>query len=53
MIELEEIAHNNLRVGDKIFEEVQEFKYIGIILNSQNNMREEINISVRLDTANR
>ncbi|KAE9540045.1 hypothetical protein AGLY_005297 [Aphis glycines] len=43
--------HNNLQVGNNIFEQVQEFKYLGSTLNNQNNMHGEINI--RLDAANR
>jgi len=42
--------HNNLQVGNNIFEQVQEFKYLGSTLNNQNNMHGEINI--RLDAAN-
>jgi hypothetical protein len=43
--------HNKLLVGNNIFEQVQEFKYLGSTLNNQNNMHREINI--RLDAANR
>ncbi|KAF0770859.1 ribosome biogenesis protein TSR3 isoform X1 [Aphis craccivora] len=43
--------HNNLQVGNNIFDQVQEFKYLRSTLNNQNNMHGEINI--RLDADNR
>jgi len=43
--------HNNLHVGCNTFEQVQEFKYLGTTLNSQNNMHGKINI--RLGAATR
>jgi len=43
--------YTNLLVGDNIFEQVQEFKYLGTTLNNRNIMHGEINI--RLKSANR
>lgn len=43
--------HNYFHVGNKNFGRVQEFKYLGIRLNNQNNMHGKINI--RLNFANR
>jgi len=51
MVKREGGDHNNLYVGSNTFEQVQEFKYLGTTLNSQNNMHGEINI--RLDAADR
>lgn len=51
MVEREESDNYNLSVGDNIFDQVQEFRYLGTILNSKNNMHGKINI--RLGAANR
>jgi sorting nexin-29 len=51
MVKRRGVDHNNLQVGNNIFEQVQDFKYLGSNLNNQNNMHGEINI--RLDAANR
>jgi len=42
---------SNLKVENKEFEQVKEFKYLGVTLNNKNIMHEEIN--VRLNAANR
>lgn len=41
---------SNFKVENKGFEQVKEFKYLGVTLNNKNIMHEEIN--VRLNAAN-
>jgi len=41
----------NLKIENNEFEQVKEFKYLGVTLNNKNIMHEEIN--VRLNAANR
>jgi hypothetical protein len=38
---------NNIRTGNKIVENMEEFKYLGIILTNQNSVHEGKNNSIR------